>query len=143
MSFLYCEQIALRLLSNPGRALDTCKFATCGWMAVLGLKAELDDMLSSQPGDQLPWRTLGDDFSMVHNRYPVTQLLGLIHIMGREQDRSSLLLQIVHYIPQLATTLGVQTCRGFVQEKDFWVSHQGHRYRQSLTLTARELTHPG
>ena len=55
MGFLDSEQVAARLLAKPGHALDTCKLVSCWSMTVLALEAELNDMLSSECGDQLPW----------------------------------------------------------------------------------------
>jgi hypothetical protein len=45
---------------------------------------------------------------VIHDRHPVAQALGLIHIVGGEDDGASGLLQTVDQIPQMAAGLGIE-----------------------------------
>ena len=45
---------------------------------------ELDDVVATQPGDQLGGRALGDDLALVDDRDPVAEPLGLVHVVGRQ-----------------------------------------------------------
>jgi len=49
-------------------------------------EAQLDDLTRRVTADQLERRALGDDLPVVHHDEPVAELLGLVHVMRRQDQ---------------------------------------------------------
>src|SRR6266700_5762460 len=60
---------------------------------------KLDNVMSAQAFDQIWWRTLRNDLTVVHDREPVTQSLRLVHIVSSQQDGAALALECPNDIP--------------------------------------------
>ena len=73
---------------------------------------ELDDMLAAESGDEFAWRAEGDDPAVIHDGYRVAELLGLFHVMGGQDDRFTVRLDLVDDVPQVVPRLGVEPRRG-------------------------------
>ena len=97
--------------------------------------------------DQLARRALGDDLRLVHDDEPVAQLLGLVHVVGRQDERHAPLLEPVQPLPEQVARLRVEAGRGLVEEQDRGLVDQRagdrqpplHAARQRLDLVVRPL----
>ena len=58
--------------------------------------------------DQLARRALGDDLRLVHDDEPVAQLLGLVHVVRRQDQRHAALLEPVQPLPEQVAGLRVE-----------------------------------
>ena len=65
-----------------------------------GREAQLGDLACRIALDQLARAALGDDLRLVHDHQPVAQLLGLVHVVGGEDECHATLLQAVEAIPE-------------------------------------------
>ena len=61
--------------------------------AVLPAEAKLDDLACRVAPDELQRRSFRRDLALVHHDQPVTELLGLVHVMRRQNQRDPPLLQ--------------------------------------------------
>src|SRR6185437_13727446 len=84
---------------------------------------EFHHVMTTQPLDQIRRRALGNHLSVIHNCQPITQALGFIHVVSGEQHRASSLLEAANDVPELATALGIESGRGFVQNYKFGSAH--------------------
>src|ERR1700739_1395942 len=99
-------------------------------------------MMSTQPVDQIRRRSLGDDLSVIHDRQPVAQPLGFVHVVGGEQNRPALLLEGANDAPQLPPALWIETSSGLIQKQNLGIAHQCRRHCQPLPLPTGELAYP-
>ena len=58
------------------------------------------------------------DSAVVHDRHAIAELIGLFHVVGREQDRLALVVELAQDLPQGEAALRVEPGRGFVEEQD-------------------------
>ena len=82
-----------------------------------GLEADLDHLAAGPPPDELRRRALGDDPGLVHDHQPVAQLLGLVHVVGGEDQRHTLLFEPEQSIPQHVPRLRVETGGRLVEQQ--------------------------
>ena len=54
---------------------------------------------------------------MVDDRHPVTELIRLLHVVGREQDRLPVGMELAHDVPQGQPALRVEPGRRLVEEQ--------------------------
>ena len=73
----------------------------------LGAEANLEHFLARILLDEFSWATFGHDSAFVHHHEPVAELLGLVHVVGRDHDGQPLGGQGVDLVPELAPRLGV------------------------------------
>ena len=81
-------------------------------------EAQLGDLLRRVRSISSRGRALGDDLRLVHDDEPVAQLLGLVHVVGREDERHAALLEPVQAVPQQVAGLRVEAGRRLVEEQD-------------------------
>ena len=90
----------------------------------LGLRrppvGELDlDGLAAKTLFQLLGRSLDDHSAAADDREPVSELVGLFHVVGREQDRQRLALgEPLELVPHRGASLGIEAGGRLVQEED-------------------------
>ncbi len=96
-------------------------------------------MIAAQPGDQLAGRAQRDDLPLVDDRDPVAEPLGLVHVMGREDDVRPPFAQVADHVPELAARLRVEARRRLVEEQELGVADQRRRDGQPLLLAAGKL----
>ena len=90
---------------------------------------------------------LGDDPGLVHDDQPVAQLLGLVHVVGRQDERHAALLQSIEPIPEQVARLRVEARRRLVEQQERGLVDQRagdgqaslHPARQRLDLVVRAL----
>ena len=85
----------------------------------VGAEAQLDHLARGVLGDEVARRTLGDDGPAVHHDEALAQLLGLVHVVGRDDQRDALAPQPVEPVPQQVAGLGVQSRGGLVEDEQF------------------------
>src|SRR5271165_568445 len=81
---------------------------------IVAAHGKLDDMMSAEPGNQIGWRTFGDDLPMIYDGQPVAETLGFVHVMSREQHGAAVALEGANDVPQLAAALRVEAGGRFV-----------------------------
>ena len=59
-----------------------------------------------------------EDPAVVHDREPVAELVGLLHVVRGEQDRLALVVQLAEDLPQGDAALRVEAGGGLVEEQD-------------------------
>jgi len=62
---------------------------------------EADDLLGADAALQRGGRVERDDLAVVDDRDAVTELVGLLHVVRRQEDRASLTLQLPDAIAQV------------------------------------------
>ena len=89
----------------------------CVHLRVRGVEPHFDDLARRVLGDEVPGRALGHDAAAVHDDEPVAQLLGLVHVVGREHERRAGLLQPVQALPHEVTRLRIEAGGGLVEQQ--------------------------
>src|SRR5689334_21645719 len=79
---------------------------------------------------------------MVDDRDAIAEPLGLVHIVGREQDRAARGLELLDEVPDLAARLWIEPRRRLVEEEQIRVADDRAGDGQSLLLPAGQLTNP-
>ena len=74
--------------------------------------------VATEPVLELVRRSLGDDASAVEHDDPVGEVLGLLHVLRREQDRRALGHQLVDELPQVVPRPRIEPGRRLVEEED-------------------------
>ncbi len=87
-------------------------------LVTLGLETQLHDLTSRPLLDQLARRAGGRDAAGVHDHEPVTQLLGLVHVVSGDDKRHAFPLQPVEAVPQQVARLGIETGSRLVQDHE-------------------------
>jgi hypothetical protein len=67
----------------------------------------------------------------------VAQDVGLFEVMGREEDRRPRVAQRTHFLPQVASVLGVEPDRRLVEEQHRGTMHDAQRDVETTFLAAR------
>ena len=87
---------------------------------------------------EVAWRSLGHDFAAVHDDQPITELLGLIHVMGREDECRPALLQLVQPVPEHVTSLGIEAGGRLVEQHQFGLADERPGNAHAPLLAAGE-----
>ena len=88
------------------------------------------------------WRTVGNDLSLRHHRYPISQVLGFVEIMRGQHDRVAERSQIGDDIPTATARTRIEPCGGLVKKDQFGVADQTKSQVHPATLTARKRNNP-
>ena len=76
-----------------------CRSAGIGFRECIVRKAQLEHLARRVLRDQLAWRAFRDDLRLVHHDEAIAQLLRLVHVVRRQQQRGAAPLQLVQAIP--------------------------------------------
>ena len=79
-----------------------------------------------------------EDLAVVHDRHPIAELVGLLHVVGRQQDRLPLAVQLAEDLPQRQAALRVQARGRLVEEQHRRAVEDRARHHQPLGHPARE-----
>src|ERR1700733_4662068 len=90
----------------------------------LRIEAELNHLWRAVALDQLTRRALGGEPAVVHHDQPVAQLLGLVHVVGGQDQRDAALFEPEQPVPHHVPGLRVQAGGGLVQDQDVRVVDQ-------------------
>ena len=82
----------------------------------LAVSANLYHLSGGVALDELAGRSLGHDFAPVHYYQPVTELLGLIHVVGGEHLGHSPALEGPQPLPHHVAGLGIEAGSGLIQQ---------------------------
>ena len=82
-----------------------------------------------------------DDPALVHDRQPVGERLGLVHVVRAQQDRGAVVQQVAEQPPDTLPALRVQPGGGLVQEQHLGSTQHGQRQVQSSSFAAGQLPH--
>ncbi len=100
---------------------------------------ELGHLASGVLTDQVERAALGDDQPLVHHHQPVAELLGLIHVVGRDHQGHPGLLEPEQPVPEDVTGLGVQAGGGLVEEQQVGPVDQAPGDREPALHAAGEI----
>ena len=107
------EQQPIRQLLDPiGQAVELAVEVGADGIG----DAQLEHLPRGVLVDQLPRRALGHDLRLVHDDEVVAQLLRLVHVVGRDDQRRPAPLQLVEALPQQVPRLRVEAGRRLVQD---------------------------
>ena len=79
---------------------------------------------------------MGDDPARVDDRDVVGELLGLVHVVGREDHGDAVGAQVADQVPGGVAGLRVEARGRLVQEHQLRAADDGHGERQPLLLAA-------
>ena len=85
--------------------------------SVGAVDAERDDVAGHLPLE-LVGGALGDDLAVVDDREAVGQGVGLLEVVGRQEDRRALLAEAADLVPHAGARLRVEAGRRLVEEQD-------------------------
>ena len=63
--------------------------------------------MATQAINQVGGRSLGDHLPVIDDGQAIAQAFGFVHVMRRQQDRASGLLEFANDVPELAAALGI------------------------------------
>ena len=69
-------------------------------------------------------RSLRDDRAVIDHDDAVTERVGLLEVLGRQQCGDAGLLEVGHQVPDTLPAAWIQSGRGFIQERHFGTDHQ-------------------
>ena len=84
----------------------------------------------------------GDDLALVHDDEPVAELLRLVHVVRRQEERHALALEPVQAVPDHVAGLRIEAGRRLVEEHDLGLVDERARDRQPALHAARERLDP-
>nr|ABZ06414.1 hypothetical protein ALOHA_HF4000009L19ctg1g10 [uncultured marine microorganism HF4000_009L19] len=102
-----------------------------------------DGALGTVPRDESARRVVVDDAAVLDDRDVVTQPLGLLHQMGRQEDRLAALANVADQVPDRPPCLRVESGGQLIEEDQFRVVDERQCDEQPLLLAAREGHEPG
>ena len=103
-----------------------------------GREAQLGDLPGGVLLDERARAAFGDDLGLVHDHEPVAQLLGLVHVVRRQDERHAALLEPVEPVPQQVPRLRVEAGRRLVEEQQVGLVDEGAGDRQPSLHPARQ-----
>ena len=108
--------VAGRTLEGPGGPLE------------LGRVGEREpDVAARHQPLQLVRRPFGDQHPVVEDRDPMRELVGLVEVLRRQEDRHAAGDEVPHGLPHHAAAARIEAGRGLIEEDDPRVADQGHR----------------
>ena len=75
---------------------------------------------------------------MVHDRDPITEGVGLVHVVRRDDDRRPARANLTDQVPEVAPCLWVERRGWLVKDDDLRLVDERARDREALLLAARE-----
>src|SRR3954453_14776774 len=78
-----------------------------------------------------------DDPALVEDRDAICELLGLVQVLGRQQDRRAEGGKLLHGLPHIDTALRIQPRRRLIEKDDRRAPDEAHRDVQAATHPAR------
>ena len=129
------------LAVDPGREHGIEPGEDPGAPAASPLPSSANSTMWSPPRRAISSRgePMRDDLAVVDDRHAVAEPLGLVHVVGRQQDGPAAVAQITDHVPELAPRLRVQASGRLVEEEQLGVADQGDGDGQPLLLAAGKL----
>jgi hypothetical protein len=98
---------------------------------LVGVEAQLEHLAGAVLLDEAARAALRDDAPLVHDDEAVAQLLGLVHVVRRDDEGHALALEPEEPVPQDVPRLRVQPGRRLVEEQHLGVVDQAAGDRQA------------
>jgi hypothetical protein len=112
----------------------------CGPISGVGAALDVDvEYLAADPSLEVGRRPLGDDGAVEDDRQPVAELVGLLEVLGREEDGGAAVVYRPEVLPQPVAGLRVQARRRLVEEDQWRLVNQRRRGVEPLLHAAGEL----
>ena len=105
----------------------------------ISLHGQRDQRLGAVPPLQLGGRVDGERLAVVDDRDPLAQLVGLLHVVRREQRRLPGAVEVLEDPPEVDPRLGVDAGGRLVEEEHPRLVHERAGHHQPLRETAREV----
>ena len=83
----------------------------------------------------------GQDAALVHDGDPLAELVGLFHVVGRQQDGLALTVQLAQQVPERETALRVEPGRRLIEEEHGRAVKDGPRHHEPLRHSAGQGVH--
>ena len=132
---LNAEPVAATIGVSPVRLGSQCdRLRRVGALDQLDAEARGADL-----GLELGGGALGDLPAAIDDGDPVGQRVGLVEVLGGQQDRGSLGDQVADRVPHLAAVPGVEAGRGLVEEDQCGPGDQAGREIEAAAHAAGEL----
>lgn len=80
----------------------------------------------------------GKHLAMIHNGDLLAQLVGLIHVVGGEEDGLPGGVELAQDLPKRQPALRVEPGGGFIEHQDGWAVHDGPCDHEPLCHSSRE-----
>ena len=114
--------------------------ASCSAMSALRVAAEshFEHFARRVAADEFGRCALGHDLALVDDHEPIAELLGLVHVVGRQQQRGALLLEAEQPVPEDVSRLGVEAGRRLVEQQHARVVDERPRDGEPPLHAARE-----
>ena len=125
----------LEALPHPGHGVDVP-------LLLVGVEAQLEHLTGRVLGDECARAALGDDPAVVHDDEPVAQLLGLVHVVRRDDEGDALALEPEQPVPQHVSRLRVEPGGRLVEEQHLGVVHEAARDGEPALHPARQRLDP-
>src|SRR5207245_9693176 len=90
----------------------------------------------SELRDERGWTAVGHDLAVVQNRDVVRELLRLVEIVRREEDRPPLPLEVSDQRPKLPPRARIETGRRLIEEQEFGLADERHRNPEAPLFAA-------
>ena len=101
-------------------------------------ESHLEHLARGVAADQLGGRALGHDRALVDDHEPIAELLGLVHVVGGEEQRGALLLEAEQPVPEDVAGLRVEAGGRLVEEQDARIVDQRPGDREAALHAAGE-----
>ena len=105
---------------------------------VVGPGLDGDDGVGPGRRLQLVGRAECEQAPVVDDRQPVAELVGLLHVVGGEEDRLALAVELAEHLPQREAALRVEPGGRLVEEHGRGPVHDRPRHHQALGHAARQ-----
>ena len=100
-----------------------------------------DDRVGADRALERLGRVEREDPAVVHDRHALAELVGLLHVVGGEQDRLPLAVELAEDLPQRQATLRVKAGGRLVEEQHRRAVEDRARHHQALGHAARQRVH--
>ena len=104
---------------------------------------DLDDVAADVAADQVGRFPLDEKAPLVHDDQPVAETGGLIHVVGRQQDREPLRPELLQTLPDLVARLGIEAGRRLVEDEELRPVEKRAGHHQTPDHPAGEVGRPG
>ena len=100
-----------------------------------------DDGVGADALLQCGRRVEGEDPAVVHDGYPLAELVGLLHVVGGEQDGLAFAVQLTEQVPQGEPALRIEARCRLVEEKHRGAVEDGPRHHEPLRHPPGQCVH--
>ena len=137
---LRASDLQLDAVGDRSGPCQTVELGLEGRGEPVGVARGLDrhDRVGADAALELGRRVEGEDLAVVHDRHPVAQLVGLLHVVRRQHDGLALAVEAFEQLPQRQPTLGVEPGSGLVEEEHRRPVEDGTGHHQPLCHAAGE-----